>query len=517
LTQTQNLESVDLDSITSHRILIDALFNLSTAHIVRNDLVKSEFYALQAFRIAKYLLEYSFVNPESKFYYVFYYRQHVSKILDLLIENNATETAYKVMAESKSLLFRIEYDQSNNNQQSLNIVTAGVNYNKDVVDDSLVKNLIKWNKKNKSDLIDYFIYEDKLYIFHLSKDQLQVKTKKIDQKNRDQIVSLHNDISDVNTNSFDSILIHSNQLYELLLKDVLTNSKRQAKNLVIIPDDELHFLPFEILSAQSEKEIANNRYDQINYLINDYDVSYHYSSLLMTDDHGLSQEYAGFAPFNNKNTSKDDFSFLPNSEEEIDYANQLFEGTVFKESSADTTQLFHAINHGGILHIATHTSEDSLVENLNRLVLSNGMIGSERIDSIACDLAVLSACKTAHGELKKGEGLISISRTFLSRGAKSVLTSLWNINDKSALTISSLFFDHLYQGNNIAKSLSSSKREYLETIKSPIQAHPYYWAGFVNIGNHQLKIEKGYNPILLVLLLPICILIYLFYNKVSSN
>ncbi len=517
LTHSQNLESVDLDSITSHRILIEGLFNLSTAHIVRNDLVKSEYYALQAFRIAKYLLEYSFVNPESKFYYVFYYRQHVSKILDLLIENNATETAYKLMAESKSLLFRIEYDQINNNQQPLESLSAGFSNEKEVVDVNLVKKLLKRNKKNKSNLIDYFVYKDKLYIFHFSKNQLQVITKKIEQKHRDQIVSLYTDMSDVNTNSFDSILFHSNQLYELLLKDVLANSKRHAKNLVIIPDEELHYVPFEVLAKQNEKEIAQNRYDQINYLINDYDVSYHYSSLLMTDDRELSQEYIGFAPFNKKSTSKDNFSFLPNSEEEIDYANQLFEGTVFNESSADTTQLFHALHQGGILHIATHTSEDSLVKNLNRLVLSDGMIGSERIDSIACDLAVLSACKTAHGELKKGEGLISISRTFLSRGAKSVLTSLWNVNDKSALTISSLFFDRLHQGNNIGNSLSSSKRKYLETINSPIQAHPYYWAGFVNIGNHQLKIQKGFDPLLMILFLSISILIYFYWKKVSSN
>jgi CHAT domain-containing protein len=77
----------------------------------------------------------------------------------------------------------------------------------------------------------------------------------------------------------------------------------------------------------------------------------------------------------------------------------------------------------------------------------DGLLTSEEVtwlDLTHCDLLVLSACRTAIGEDRSGEGMMSLQRAFQLAGAKSVVASLWNVDDESTVELMRSFYRHLW-------------------------------------------------------------------------
>lgn len=95
------------------------------------------------------------------------------------------------------------------------------------------------------------------------------------------------------------------------------------------------------------------------------------------------------------------------------------------------------------------------------------------------ELVVLSACQSARGPLEKTEGILGINRVFFTSGAKSVLSSLWKIDDQSTAQLMGKFYDYLKKGWKINKALRAAK---LDMIDSKFD-HPFYWAGFILRGD----------------------------------
>jgi CHAT domain-containing protein len=101
---------------------------------------------------------------------------------------------------------------------------------------------------------------------------------------------------------------------------------------------------------------------------------------------------------------------------------------------------------------------------------------------IRSELVVLSACQTASGKLYRGEGMSSIGQAFLLAGAKGILSSLWNVDDQQAPVLMSTFYEHLEEGIAKPSALQQAQVAYLG--KSSFRmAHPYFWAGFVGLGD----------------------------------
>jgi len=99
------------------------------------------------------------------------------------------------------------------------------------------------------------------------------------------------------------------------------------------------------------------------------------------------------------------------------------------------------------------------------------------------ELVVLAACNTAQGEIQKGEGIISLSRGFFEAGVKSLVSSLWSIDDYSTSEIVKGMYSHLKEGKSKSESLRQAKLDYLATADK-LRSHPYYWAGLVHIGDN---------------------------------
>jgi CHAT domain-containing protein len=97
------------------------------------------------------------------------------------------------------------------------------------------------------------------------------------------------------------------------------------------------------------------------------------------------------------------------------------------------------------------------------------------------DLVVLSACDTAVGMLQGEEGVSNLARAFLLAGARTVVSTLWSIDDSFSATLMKTFYSALANGHSKSDSLVSAQRTLLRRFSET--AVPYYWAGYVIEGS----------------------------------
>jgi CHAT domain-containing protein len=92
------------------------------------------------------------------------------------------------------------------------------------------------------------------------------------------------------------------------------------------------------------------------------------------------------------------------------------------------------------------------------------------------DLVVLSACDTAVGPLEGEEGISALSRAFLLAGARTVVSTLWSIDDTFSLFLMKQFYKHIGAHEPPSIALAAAKRDMLR--KYGAAAVPYYWAAY---------------------------------------
>jgi len=295
--------------------------------------------------------------------------------------------------------------------------------------------------------------------------------------------------------------------HELFSKLVLPGLDKSIKNIIFIPDDILHFLPFETLITHKEK---------IDWLIKDYKIAYAPSisslreiiqrkksngpkprmDILAFGDPFFGPWEAGENGsdiFQNYYTS-DAFNFfrLKYSGFEIDKISSLFKKRkrkVFRREEASKEQLInHNLDDYKIIHFATHSIIDEKIPARSSIVLSldedltqDGFLQMREIYNLKLnsDLVTLSSCQTGLGEFIKGEGIEGINRAFFYAGTSSVLMSLWAVNDQASYQLMERFYFHLRSSESIMSALRKAK---LEMIDSNALSHPYYWAAFIVSG-----------------------------------
>lgn len=119
---------------------------------------------------------------------------------------------------------------------------------------------------------------------------------------------------------------------------------------------------------------------------------------------------------------------------------------------------------------------------------TDGILTAEEIAGInleGVDWAVLSACDTGVGEIKVGEGVFGLRRAFQVAGAKTVIMSLWPVEDEMTRQwMGSLYREHFLNGKDTAESVRAASLQVLRQRRAKHQsAHPFYWGAFIAAGD----------------------------------
>ena len=300
-------------------------------------------------------------------------------------------------------------------------------------------------------------------------------------------------------------------LYQFLLEETFKNLLENINHLIIVPDGLLGYVPFELLI--SEPPSANVRFDQLRYLLHDYNISYAYSAKLLLNQIGAEKGkakalFAGFAPQYQmteiatpdtlSNTPlamlvRDGNYALPGAKAEVEQIAELLQGKAFFGQEANEYNFKKYAPDFRILHLAMHSFLEDQNPLFSKLLFTKNLADTLEDNELKAielhnlqlnaELAVLSACNTGFGKLSRGEGVMSLSRAFSYAGVPATVMSLWKVPDQPTKDIMLAFYKNLKVGQTKDMALRNAKLEWLNATKAPELAHPYYWAGFVAAGD----------------------------------
>ena len=363
-----------------------------------------------------------------------------------------------------------------------------------------IKETQKQLLNSKTVFLAYIIGNQNSYGFAITKNGINIFPIPVKSELQDLVTSHVQAITDKDSIDFDS----GKELFQVLVLPALDN---KIKKIIFIPDDILHFLPFETLITQQNKS---------RWLIEDYEIAYapsisSYREIVRRKEKNASRQRSDFLAFGDPNFgpmesetkgedifqnfySSNAFHFyrLKYSGTEIDRISSLFSQKrtdIFVREEATEEHLKNLkLDDYKIIHFATHSLIDdkkparsSIVLSLNDNKEEDGFVQMREIYNLKlnADLVTLSACQTGLGQYIRGEGIEGLNRAFFFAGSSSVLMSLWAVNDQATSQLMERFYTHLRSSKQIAFSLRETK---LEMIASEAVSHPYYWAGFIVTG-----------------------------------
>jgi CHAT domain-containing protein len=335
-----------------------------------------------------------------------------------------------------------------------------------------------------------------------------------------------------NSDDFRMFCTYSYELYQILIKPI--EKYLVSDKIILVPDEILSYLPFDILINQLP-EIQTANYRDLPYLIKKYTLSYSYSASLLMDDLLRSHErynrkvlaVAPAYPYEKTDKSVpavrqnylEHLNPLPGAAEEVSLITTMLKGRKLTDSMATEKAFKKFAPEYGILHLAMHTLIDNQNPMYSKLVFNQwlsgpdeGLLNTYELYNMQLNarMVVLSACRSGDGILQKGEGIMSLARGFLYAGCPSLVMTLWNVEDKSGLEIMYQFYRQIKKGRTKNEALRRSKLTYLESA-APHKTHPYYWAGYLQIGEPSAIFVRSWGKLLMIIMVPVLLV---FITKV---
>jgi CHAT domain-containing protein/Tfp pilus assembly protein PilF len=356
------------------------------------------------------------------------------------------------------------------------------NYARLKYSDSL-KSLTNLQKRFNKDevLIEYFMGKNHVYIFTVSATNSSFLAQPVSSTFFKALQEWKSSLYDTPPGSIYYGESASHTLYDYLLKPVKGVLQPETR-LIIIPDGELNYVPFEALSN-------DNR-----FLIYDHAVSYGYSSAFLDFVNHEGKSYSttilSMAPFTDQRMTNGQFTSLVASRQEI----ESIRGEKYFGAEATKKVFMNKANAFDIVHLATHAktfNDDPLKSHIAFFTNEKGKdsecklympeIYNMNFDQVK--LVVISACEVGGGKIMKGEGIISLSRAFAFGGCPNIVTSLWAAHDVTSATLMSSFHSYLEDGYDKDEALRNAKLDYLNSNIDQRLKSPVYWSNFIFIGN----------------------------------
>ncbi len=364
-------------------------------------------------------------------------------------------------------------------------------------------------------MIDYYLTDSAAYVFYFNKaGDFSARKEVLPPLFRENVLRYFTFMNAYNEKQEDKewYLGMSFELYKFLLQPELNADKNTPESLLIIPDDALAFIPFEVL--QSEQADKNAAWPDMKYLMDTISTAYAYSATLwdmqqkISEDHrskpAPAHNFAGFAPSYGSNAPQgatrsvvhipDALIYdIKSTKIELDSVHGIMGGLAFYDSLATEQQFKEIAPNCSILLLAMHGLANDEHPELSCLLFgrpkgdsinNNVLFANElQIMRLQADLAVLSACHTGFGKLHKGEGVYSLARAFAVAGVPSTVMSIWRLHESTAPLLMEAFFKHLKSGKTKDEALRLAKREFLKNDANIDITHPFYWAGVTVSGD----------------------------------
>lgn len=310
----------------------------------------------------------------------------------------------------------------------------------------------------------------------------------------------------------------SYEIYNTILKPLIDQLPEEIKFLKIIRDNELNFLPFEVLVMEPDLQIKN--LNELPFLIKSFTLSYDSSvrDHLASNKKRTNSSHSNYIGFT-ANYSEPIID-LPYTRKNIEELTMLFHQKKTEHPAISPDNILELSQGNKIIHYGMHGVIDQRHSSLSHLIVSSEDDGKLYVSDIYAsdisgNLVFLGACNTGVGKFMDGDGMQNLSRAFRFAGIPSTVMSLWSIPDIQTTKIEYKFFQHLRNGVRVDEALRQAKLDYLNSAPSAYQ-HPYYWAGLIPLGKMDdilsgSPIFYGYRFVALVLIS--LILLFFFLKK----
>lgn len=352
-------------------------------------------------------------------------------------------------------------------------------------------------------LISYIIGEENIYAMVMDNEHASI----LDLGEKDGLSGQINGIKR-------AVVSGNSQLYkenaQLLYQKLLAPfaDRIHTGELIIVPDQILHYLPFEMLLTNTAEDTG---YHELPYLIKDYQIKYAPSATMLrvmsNQKPDNPRNLLALAPFQEGAVQAEegdgmerylmDLSSLPLTRHETSEIQKLFnekrslKDYFFPEKTelllggqATKAELMNsALGEYGYIHFATHAFVHETNPDLSGIALyggidNDGIVYVNDIYNLQmnADLVVLGACETGLGTIFRGEGIIGFTRAFIHAGAANLVVSMWRVNDQPTAKLMIGFYKNIQEGLSYSESLQKAK---LELINNPEMAAPRNWAAFI--------------------------------------
>jgi len=285
------------------------------------------------------------------------------------------------------------------------------------------------------------------------------------------------------------------QLYQKLLAEFI--GKARDRKLLIIPDEDLHFLPFEILLTAAVTDTLAKDYRRLPFVLRDYVVRY--ASSLPAAMHKFlppPQTPATVFALAQAAPALETIGAVAvdlwQTQSEAAALQKILGPAAVKIAdgpfSGDAKWRRDLLQHP-ILHFAAHSEAQNAEPLSSRIILEEGQTATTSLYAFeiaamhlpAGRLAFLSSCNTASGILRGSEGIQGFVQAFRAAGIPSVIGSLWPAEAVASADLAAQFYVRLRAGASAAAALREAKLALLDSDK----ANPFFWAAFQYYGVDQ--------------------------------
>ncbi len=389
---------------------------------------------------------------------------------------------------------------------------------------------IQENLEPEQVLLEYFVGENQIFLFHITEteqdvyriprpDDLSKRIARLGSALRAYDISRPSEDS-LNAKEVLAYIENATFLYDLLLDSVTIPPEAKS---IIVPDGILNYIPFGALLISSPEVVQD--FSSYPYLDRSIVISYNYSATLhhqmQSQESKTRGKLLGIAP------TFDSLSGLPPllfNEKEVDRITEIFPSDKLVGRDASRDNFLRRYSKFDIFHFATHAQVDEENADHSFLAFSRTEPAGQHLyladlylRVLPAQLVTLSACQTHVGPLQDGEGVASLAKGFSYAGAKSLVTSLWDIEDQAAMEIMQSFYANLEQGMKKDEALRSAKLNFIEGSTGSF-AHPYFWAAYIPIGDMSpILVDHTSNFGILGLTIILSGLIALYFTRVNRS